>query len=106
MKKERMLSATSHALHVIRSSFSYLKDHLCEKERKDKKTDEKVLKIYIVSVRMIKYFLILGNSPLYKLNFEEYIYSHKSFIKFPKKPKIAEFQKWSGGTNFVHRHLG
>ncbi len=52
------------------------------------------------------YFLILGNLPLYKLNIEEYIYSHKSFIKFPKKPKIAEFQKWSGGTNFVHRHLG
>ena len=32
-----MLSATSYALHVIRSFISYLKDHLCEKKEKTRK---------------------------------------------------------------------
>ena len=45
-----MLSATSYALHVIRSFISYLKDHLCEKERKDEKTDGKILITLNVSV--------------------------------------------------------
>ena len=49
-KKERMLSATSDALHVIRSFISYLKDHFYEKARKDEKIDGIILIILNVSV--------------------------------------------------------
>ena len=45
-----MLSATSYALHVIRSFISYLKGHFCEKERKDEKTGERILITLNVSV--------------------------------------------------------
>ena len=49
-KKERMLSATSDALHVIRSFYFVFKDHFYEKARKDEKIDGIILIILNVSV--------------------------------------------------------
>ncbi|AWC59887.1 hypothetical protein CG474_003745 [Bacillus cytotoxicus] len=85
----------------------YVTSHFHEKERKDKKIDDKIIIFSNVSGYMARNLIIFSNFILYKSKIEEYIYSHKLFIKISKNNLISLSPMiWSGGTNFVHCHLG